>query len=290
MILYNSMAYCFRRPLNTPEFRGARPRKYSREITRGMIIDRDIEIPTRFGYALYADVFRPADEALKAPPLLAWTPYGKHDPAPLAKIYPASGVHEDWLSDLTIFEAPDPVFWVGNGYAVVTIDIPGVWYAQSPAIYLSPEEAEAFYDAVEWAGIQAWSNGRVGLSGVSYLTVMQWRVAELNPPHLAAINPWEGWSDTYREVVRHGGIPDTYFWPYIQVRWGASNQLIEDLWAESAKHPLLYARHEDTVNRGPHRIWTGGETSSWLQIPVLQPQLSDISEISMCTSAPLSPL
>ena len=176
---------------------------------------------------------------MEAPPLLAWTPYGKHDPAPLAKIYPASGVHEDWLSDLTIFEAPDPVFWVGNGYAVVTIDIPGLWYAQSPATYLSVEEAEAFYDAVEWAGTQPWSNGKVGLSGVSYLTVMQWRVAELNPPHLAAINPWEGWSDPYREVVRHGGIPDTYFWPHIQVRWGASNQLVEDLWAESAEHPLF---------------------------------------------------
>jgi predicted acyl esterase len=232
-------AYRFRRPLNTPEFRGARPRNYSREVTRSMIIERDVEMPTRFGYSLYADVFRPADEAMEAPPLLAWTPYGKHDPAPLAKIYPASGVHEDWLSDLTIFEAPDPVFWVGNGYAVVTIDIPGLWYAQSPATYLSVEEAEAFYDAVEWAGTQPWSNGNVGLSGVSYLTVMQWRVAELNPPHLTAINPWEGWSDTYREVVRHGGIPDTYFWPHIQVRWGASNQLVEDLWAESAEHPLF---------------------------------------------------
>jgi uncharacterized protein len=232
-------AYRYRQPLNTPEFRGARPRSYSRETMRGMIIERDVEIPTRCGFSLYADVFRPASEAIKAAPLLAWTPYGKHDPAPLAKIYPASGVHEDWLSDLTIFEAPDPVFWVGNGYAVVTIDIPGVWYAQSPATYLSPEEAEAFYDAVEWAGTQSWSNGNVGLSGVSYLTVMQWRVAELNPPHLAAINPWEGWSDTYREVVRHGGIPDTSFWPYIQARWGASNQPVEDLWAETAEHPFF---------------------------------------------------
>jgi hypothetical protein len=232
-------AYRFRKALNTPELRGARARQYSRETTREMIIERDVEIPTRFGFSLYADVFRPVNADVKAPPLLAWTPYGKHDPAPLAKIYPASGVQADWLSDLTIFEAPDPVFWVGNGYAVVTIDIPGLWYAQSPATYLSPEEAEAFYDAVEWAGTQPWSTGKVGLSGVSYLTSMQWRVAELNPPHLAAINPWEGWSDTYREVVRHGGIPDTYFWPYIQVRWGASNQLVEDLWAETAEHPFF---------------------------------------------------
>ena len=53
-------------------------------------------------------------------------------------------------------------------------------------------------------------------------TYAQWGVAALNPPHLAAINPWEGWSDTYNEIVRHGGIPETSFWPYIWERWGAS--------------------------------------------------------------------
>ena len=36
-----------------------------------------------------------------------------------------------------------------------------------------------------------------------------------------------------------------------------------------APKPLLYARHEDTVNRGTHCIWTGAPTASWLQVPVL---------------------
>jgi len=231
--------YRFRQALNSPEFRGAKPRAHQLTRRDGMLIERDVQIPTRFGYSLYADVFRPAESTTHVPPLLAWTPYGKHDPAPLATIYPTSGVRKEWMSDLTIFEAPDPVYWVSQGYAVVTIDIPGAWYAQSPATFVSPEEALAFYDAIEWAGTRDWSNGRVGLSGVSYLTVMQWQVATLNPPHLAAINPWEGWSDTYREVVRHGGIPETFFWPYIQVRWGASDQPVEDLWAETREHPLF---------------------------------------------------
>src|ERR1035438_4003175 len=66
---------------------------------------------------------------------------------------------------------------------------------------------------------------RAGLPGVSYLASAQWSIAATNPPHLAAINPWEGWSDTYREVVRHGGIPETYFWPYIGQRWGYGTNL-----------------------------------------------------------------
>lgn len=199
-----------------------------------MIVERDVPVATRHG-EIYIDVFRPADE-VPAAPLIAWSPYGKHNPVPVGKLYPKSGVRPEHTSDYTCFEAPDPLYWVPRGYAIINADIPGTWYAQGRATYLSPEEAQAFYDLIEWAGTQPWSCGKVGLSGVSYLTCSQWRVAALNPPHLAAINPWEGWSDTYREVVRHGGIPETWFWPYIQERWGASTTEIEDLAAETAEH------------------------------------------------------
>jgi len=50
------------------------------------------------------------------------------------------------------------------------------------------------------------SNGKVGLSGVSYFATKQWQVAALQPRHLAAIIPWEGCCDFYREWSRHGGI------------------------------------------------------------------------------------
>ena len=66
-------------------------------------------------------------------------------------------------------------------------------------------------------------------------------MAGLSPPHLAAINPWEGWADTYREVVRHGGIPETHFWPYIAERWGVSTTRVEDLMAETREHPFFDA-------------------------------------------------
>ena len=34
----------------------------------------------------------------------------------------------------------------------------------------------------------------------------QWTVGALRPPHLAALCIWEGSSDYYRELCRHGGI------------------------------------------------------------------------------------
>ncbi|MCU1570138.1 MAG: X-Pro dipeptidyl-peptidase C-terminal domain [Naasia sp.] len=230
--------YPLRPPRSTPESRRGVPPQPRTETRDDMIIERDVEVRTRSGRTVQADVYRPRDGD-PVPPLIAWSPYGKHDPAPIGQIYPASGVKPEHMSDLTTFEGPDPVYWVPRGYAIVIADIPGTWYAKGPASYLSPEEAEDFYDLIEWAGVQDWSNGKVGLSGVSYLTVAQWRVAALHPPHLAAINPWEGWSDTYREVARHGGIPETSFWPYIWERWGASTGPIEDLELETREHPFF---------------------------------------------------
>jgi putative CocE/NonD family hydrolase len=201
-----------------------------------MVIDRDVAVLTGSGATIRADVYRPAGGEAAAP-IVGWSPYGKHNPAPIGRIYPNSGVRPEWNSALTTFEAPDPEYWVPHGYAIVIADIPGTWYSEGPATYLSPEEATAYADLIEWVGTQPWSSGRVGLSGVSYLTSSQWRVAELNPAHLAAINPWEGWTDTYREVARHGGIPETSFWPYIWDRWGAGTGMIEDLETETEQHP-----------------------------------------------------
>lgn len=205
-----------------------------------MIIERDRAVRMRDGVEIYIDLFRPADDQ-PAAPLIGWSPYGKHTPGLLGKLYPNSGVKEEHTSAYTAFEAPDPAYWVPRGYVVINADIRGTWYSKGQALYCAPEEADDFYDLIEWAGTQPWSSGKVGLSGVSYLTVMQWRVAELRPPHLAAINPWEGWSDTYREVVRHGGIPDSWFWPYLWARWGASTTRIEDLEAETKAHPFFDA-------------------------------------------------
>ena len=232
--------YRYRGARTPPESRGGKPPAYSKTVQNEhtMIIERDVVVTMRDGVKLYADVFRPADETKPVPPIIAWTPYGKHVPFDPRRFVNA-GVKEGDTSQYTAFEAPDPTFWIPKGYAVIVIDTRGTWYSEGVAHFLAPEEAQDFYDTVEWAGTQLWSTGKVGLSGVSYLSQLQWRVAELNPPHLAAINPWEGWTDTYREVATHGGIPDTHFWPSLWDRWGATKTSIEDLEAETKEHPFI---------------------------------------------------
>ncbi|KAH8594125.1 Alpha/Beta hydrolase protein [Bisporella sp. PMI_857] len=210
-----------------------------------MVIEIHVPIPLRNGFHAFGDIYRPVDELTKAPTLLSWTPYGKHNPGPLHVIYPKSGTDPSWISDYTNFEAPDPVYWTKYGYAIAIVDIAGTWLGEGNATYSSgAEEAEFHYDTIEWLAKLPWSNGKVGLSGVSYLAVSQWHVAALNPPSLACICPDEGWTDFYREVVRHGGIPCTSFFPYIAHRWGAAITEHEDLLEEAKQHPFFDALWE----------------------------------------------
>jgi predicted acyl esterase len=236
----SSYTYRFRGPLADPALRGGAAPVYRRTQDLNMIIERDVPVRLRDGTTMYVDVCRPEDEA-PAAPIIGWGPYGKHGHTRYATVFPNAGVNQDALSPYTAFEALDPAWWVPKGYAIINPDPRGTWHSHGRATYVSPEETRDFCDLIEWAGTQRWSNGKVGLSGVSYLAVAQWFVAAEQPPHLAAINPWEGWSDTYRELVRHGGIPETSFWPYLPLRWGHSVTEIEDLLAEDAEHPLLDA-------------------------------------------------
>jgi len=67
---------------------------------------------------------------------------------------------------------------------------------------MSRGTSEAFFDVVEWAAEQPWSSGKVGLLGISYYAGSQWRVAARKPKGLAAMIPWEGMSDYYRDRCR----------------------------------------------------------------------------------------
>ena len=115
------------------------------------------------------------------------------------------------FSSLTGWEAPDPVWWAAQGYAVVNCDLRGAGTSEGTASLLSAQEGEDVHDLIEWAAAQPWSTGAVGMLGVSYLAISQWEAAALRPPGLKAICPWEGFTDAYRDLMRPGGIREDGF-------------------------------------------------------------------------------
>ena len=187
------------------------------DAANGMLIEWDVGILMDDGLVLRADVFRPAGSGT-FPVILTYGPYAKG--LPFQEGYPdqwrrlttdhpevlrgSSARYQNW-------EAVDPEKWVPDGYACVRVDSRGA--GRSPGFLdpFSPRETRDFYRCIDWAGRQAWSSGKVGLLGISYYAINQWHVASLQPPHLAAMCPWEGAADWYRDMARHGGIVCT-FW------------------------------------------------------------------------------
>jgi predicted acyl esterase len=205
---------------------------------RGIICEYDIAVNMRDGIKIYSDIFRPEKEG-KYPALIAWGPYGKHIPFNDAS-HAASGVAPSDMSEYCAFEAPDPVYWCPHGYVIINVDPRGAWGSEGVLTFMSEQEAEDCYDLIEWVAKQPWSNGKVGMAGVSYLAWTQWRVAALNPPHLAAISPWEGVSDFYREFAFHGGIPSNLFlWLLGKEAFCCSSSgQVEDLVRMAKEHPF----------------------------------------------------
>ena len=182
------------------------------EIRDGMHVTWDVGIEMDDGIVMRADVYRPVGEG-RHPVLLSYGPYGKG--LAFQDLYRPQW---DWMVDhypdvpagstnlYQSWEVVDPEKWVPEGYACVRVDSRGTGMSPGFVDVWSPRETRDFYDCIEWAGIQAWSNGKVGLAGISYYAMNQYQVAALQPPHLAAICPWEGSADWYREFSYHGGI------------------------------------------------------------------------------------
>jgi uncharacterized protein len=143
----------------------------------------------------------------------------------------------------TGFEAPDPMFWTAAGYAVVQADVRGMHKSEGHAGVLTNDDSADYYELIEWAAHQPWASGAVGLIGVSYLCMSQWRLAPLRPPSLKAIIPWEGVTDLLRELAYQDGVLETGFvgtWWRFRMKRGRNRRfaMAEDFPAERDAHPF----------------------------------------------------
>jgi predicted acyl esterase len=187
------------------------------EIRDGMQIDWDVAIEMDDGLVLRADVFRPVGDG-HYPVILSYGPYAKGQAFQEGYkgnwnrlIKAAPNVLEGSSNKYQNWELVDPEKWVPDGYAIVRVDSRGAGRSPGFLDVWSPRETQDFYQCIEWAGVQPWSNGKVGINGISYYAMNQWDVGALKPPHLAALCIWEGSCDYYRELCRHGGILSNFF-------------------------------------------------------------------------------
>ena len=191
-----------------------------------MHIDWDVAIEMDDGQVLRADVYRPATDA-SYPVILSYGPYAKG--LAFQEGYPDQwrimttqhpDVEAGSSNRFQNWEVVDPEKWVPDGYAVVRVDSRGCGRSPGYIDVFSPRETEDLVACIEWAGLQPWSTGKVGLNGISYYAINQWHAASRQPDHLAAMCVWEGAADCYRDMTHHGGILSTFWanWYDMQVK------------------------------------------------------------------------
>ena len=199
---------------------------------------RDVGVKMRDDTTIYADIFLPVGDE-KVPAILSWSPYGKTLPQSAPP-----GVPPEDVSGLQKFEGPDPAYWCNHGYAVINVDARGSFYSEGDIYMWGTQSAEDCFDFIEWTAAQEWCNGKVAMSGNSWLGIIQWFATMQNPPHLAAIAPWEGHIDLYRYDVLRGGIKDIAFNDFNTSTQIGLNR-IEDMAAMAEKYPLMNAYWKD---------------------------------------------
>ncbi len=223
------------------------------EIRDGMRIDWDVPIEMDDGIILRCDVYRPIDEG-QYPVILTYGPYGKYlafQDGYVSCWNRMAEEHPDVTANSTNkyqnWEVCDPEKWVPDGYVCVRVDSRGCGRSPGYVEVWSPRETQDLHDCIEWAAVQTWSNGKIGINGISYYAMNQWQVASIQPPHLAAMCAWEGAADYYRDMSHHGGILCTFM-----ANW-------YDMQVTSVQHGL--------GSRGYRSRFTGDWVSGPLELP-----------------------
>jgi len=155
--------------------------------------ETDQRIKMRDGVHLAADVYRPRVTGQKFPALLSISPYTRQLQVTEVPI----GQNEAGLTE----------FWVPRGYAHVIVDVRGSNDSEGSYDDKGEKEQGDYLELIEWAARQPWCNGKVGMIGCSYFALVQLLSAVHQPDALAAIFPYDGYTDLYRHRTFHGGVP-----------------------------------------------------------------------------------
>lgn len=187
------------RHLNGPQTTGRDYRNLSAPVLT-MTSDLDVAAVMRDGAELMVDVHRPAEPG-RYPVLIAASPYPRQI--------------QDLGAPMGFIEAGASDFFVPRGYVHVIANLRGTGGSGGTFGLFDAQERHDLYDLVEWAAAQEWSDGNVGMIGISYFAMTQLEAAVEQPPHLRAIMPVAVSPDLYEAASHHGLVNSSFLTPFL---------------------------------------------------------------------------
>jgi uncharacterized protein len=176
--------------------------------------DFDVAVAMRDGVNLLADVYRPAAPG-RYPVLIAASPY----PRQIQNLGAPMGFIEAGATD----------FFVPRGYVHVIANCRGTSGSGGTFGFFDGQERRDMYDLVEWAAVQPWCDGNIGMVGISYFAMTQMEAAVERPPHLKAIMPLAGTFDLYDSATHHGLASTSFVTPFLSMI-GMTSSHTNKLW------------------------------------------------------------
>ncbi|HEX9815438.1 MAG TPA: CocE/NonD family hydrolase [Candidatus Thermoplasmatota archaeon] len=110
-------------------------------------------------------------------------------------------------------EASFRTYFVPRGYAVVVADVRGTGYSEGCMDMMGAKEQRDTYDLVEWIANQTWSDGKVGMYGVSYVGTTPHEALIMAPPHLVTVVTVAGVTHQWRNMYQNGVPYSNRFYP-----------------------------------------------------------------------------
>ncbi|MGP4061239.1 CocE/NonD family hydrolase [Halobacillus sp. H74] len=151
---------------------------------KAIIVEKDVACEVSDGTTLFANVYRPSEEGT-FPVLLTRLPYDKNLPE---------------FSHRFI----DPIRIAREGYIVIIQDVRGRFTSEGN-FHPFLQEKQDGYDTVEWAARLPYSNGKIGMFGLSYYGFTQLYAAVEKPPSLKALFPVMTGSELDDGLIYRGG-------------------------------------------------------------------------------------
>jgi predicted acyl esterase len=213
------------RHLNGPQTTGRDYRNLSQP-AHGMRCDQNVAVGMRDGIELLADVHRPDGDG-RFPALIAASPYPRQI--------------QDLGAPMGFIEAGATDFWVPRGYVHVIANLRGTGGSGGTFGFFDAQERRDLHDLVEWAAVQPWCDGNVGMIGISYFAMAQLEAAVERPPHLRAIFPVAVTVDLYEAVMHHGLFSSSFVTPFLAMV-GLTSARSDRFWrsvlVDAARHVL----------------------------------------------------
>jgi putative CocE/NonD family hydrolase len=186
----------------------------------GIVISRDVMVSMRDGVRLATDLHRPA-----------------RDGEPLPGPFPAILLRTSYDKTSQRYFDEIPSYFTQRGYVCVLQDVRGRYRSEGTGQYFhtaNPHEGRDGYDTVEWIAAQPWCSGRIGTVGSSHPAITQTHLALYRPPHLAAIWPDVGPTNSYAHQARMGGAMQLHMFGALFLHAQDSQEIRDDPQARQA--------------------------------------------------------